>query len=60
MRGRSIRRGLCCAPVLQEQTLAYIEEHNRQRKPFIWTAQANDTLEKVKRARADLNNSPAV
>ncbi|HVJ04463.1 MAG TPA: IS630 family transposase, partial [Candidatus Saccharimonadales bacterium] len=40
--------------------LAYIDEHNRQPKPFIWTAKANDILEKVKRARANLNNSPSV
>jgi len=40
--------------------LAYIEEHNRQPKPFIWTAKANDILAKVKRAKANLNNSPSV
>jgi hypothetical protein len=39
---------------------AVIEEHNRNPKPFIWTAKANDILEKVKRARANLNNSPSV
>jgi hypothetical protein len=33
---------------------------NRQPKPFIWTAKANDILEKVKRAKANLNNSPSV
>jgi hypothetical protein len=45
---------------LQECILAYIEEHNRQRKPFIWTAKATDILEKVKRAKANFNNSPSV
>lgn len=35
---------------------AYIDQHNESPKPFIWTARAADILEKVKRARATLNN----
>jgi transposase len=34
----------------------YIDHHNQNPKPFIWTARAADVLEKVKRARAALNN----
>jgi transposase len=34
----------------------YIDHHNENPKPFIWTAKAADILEKVKRARATLNN----
>ena len=34
----------------------YIDQHNENPKPFIWTAKAADILEKVKRARATLNN----
>jgi len=34
----------------------YIDRHNEQPKPFIWTATASDILEKVKRARAALDN----
>ena len=34
----------------------YIEKHNQKPKPFIWTAKAQDILEKVKRARAALDN----
>jgi transposase len=34
----------------------YIDHHNRQPKPFIWTAKATDILEKVKRARRTLDN----
>jgi transposase len=34
----------------------YIEHHNQDPKPFIWTAKAADILEKVKRARAALHN----
>jgi len=33
----------------------YIEHHNRHPKPFIWTAQASDILEKVSRARRVLD-----
>lgn len=32
----------------------YVDRHNEAPKPFIWTASANDILEKVKRARATL------
>ena len=34
----------------------YIGKHNENPKPFIWTAKASDILEKVKRARATLDN----
>jgi transposase len=34
----------------------YIDKHNDQPKPFIWTAKATDILEKVKRARKALDN----
>ena len=33
----------------------YIDGHNQNPKPFIWTAKATDILEKVTRARAVLN-----
>jgi transposase len=34
----------------------FIDHHNDNPKPFIWTAKAADILEKVKRARAVLHN----
>jgi transposase len=34
----------------------YIDRHNHNPKPFVWTAKASDILEKVKRARMALNN----
>jgi transposase len=34
----------------------YIDGHNQNPKPFIWTAKATDILEKVTRAQAVLNN----
>jgi transposase len=33
----------------------YIDRHNKNPKPFIWTARASDILEKVKRARRTLD-----
>ena len=33
----------------------YIDKHNDKPKPFVWTAKAADTLEKVKRARKALD-----
>ena len=33
----------------------YIDGHNEDPKPFIWTAKANDILEKVTRAKTALN-----
>ncbi|HET7568964.1 MAG TPA: IS630 family transposase, partial [Gammaproteobacteria bacterium] len=33
----------------------YIDQHNQQPKPFIWTASANDILEKVVRANRRLS-----
>ena len=33
----------------------YIAHHNKDPKPFIWTASASDILEKVKRARTKLD-----
>jgi transposase len=34
----------------------YLDKHNVNPKPFVWTAKASDVLEKVKRARAVLDN----
>jgi transposase len=34
----------------------YIDKHNDNPKPFVWTAKAADILEKVKRARTVLDN----
>jgi hypothetical protein len=38
----------------------YIDRHNQNPKPFIWTAKASDILEKVNRARRSLNNAQSV
>ena len=34
---------------------SYIDVHNKNPKPFIWTAKASDILEKVTRAQTTLN-----
>ena len=38
----------------------YIAQHNRNPKPFIWTARASDILAKVAKARAKLNKFQSV
>lgn len=38
----------------------YVQKHNRDPKPFIWTAKASDILAKVTRARAKLNRMQSV
>lgn len=45
---------------LVEAIDTYVDRHNDNPKPFIWTAAANDILEKVKRARTTLVNVQSV
>ena len=42
-------------PQLIEAIMAYIQKHNEHPKPFVWTAKAQDILEKIRRARAVLD-----
>jgi transposase len=56
-----IRRGVF--QDLEQLILAigdYIDRHNESPKPFIWTAKANDILEKVTRAQAARNKRLSV
>ena len=39
---------------------AYLDAHNDDPRPFVWTARASDILEKVKRARGALNKITSV
>lgn len=56
-----IRRGVFKSVAELEQAVTtYIDQHNRSPKPFIWTAQANDILAKVKRARRKLDKLQSV
>jgi transposase len=48
---KCVRRGVFHHVKELEQSIQrYIDEHNRKPKPYLWTAKANDILEKVKRA----------
>jgi len=50
-----LRRGVFrSVPELVAALEKYIAQHNRDPKPFIWTAKANDLLAKVARARKKL------
>jgi transposase len=59
---KRIRRGAFpSVDALIQAIRSYIEQHNLDPKPFIWTAKASDILAKVTRARKALaNNSPSV
>lgn len=39
---------------------AYLDAHNRDPQPFVWTARASDILDKVKRAHASLDKITSV
>jgi transposase len=53
---KGLRRGVFrSVDELVETIEQYIEAHNADPKPFIWTASADDILEKVKRGRAKLD-----
>jgi transposase len=55
---RQIRRGVFrTVEALVAVILKYIETHNAAPKPFVWTAKAEDILEKVARARVTLENA---
>jgi len=56
-----IRRGVFhSVPELITAIETYIAHHNQRPKPFIWTAQASDILEKVKRSQAVLHKLRSV
>lgn len=53
---KHVRRGVFhSVDELESGLLQFIANYNEAPKPFVWTAQASDILEKVKRARAKLN-----
>jgi transposase len=52
---KPIRRGIFKSlEELHEALESYLAEHNRNPKPFVWTAKASDILAKVQRARSAL------
>jgi len=55
-----IRRGVFKSVAQLEQAIReYIEHHNANPRGFVWTAKADVILEKVRRARAALDNIPS-
>jgi transposase len=54
------RAAFCSVPDLVNTIEQYIVKHNRDPKPFIWTAKASDILAKVTRARAKPNKMQSV
>ena len=54
-----IRRGVFTSvPELERAIYDYIEHHNVNPTPFVWTKSANDIIRKVNRGRAVLNMPP--
>jgi transposase len=54
---RRIRRGVFrSVEELIQVIVKYIEQHNEHPEPFVWTAKAEDILEKVQHARVALEN----
>ena len=52
---KQIRRGVFSSVQdLEQKIMAFIELHNANPKPFVWTKTAEAMLEKVERARAVL------
>ena len=52
-----LERGIFCSvPELVAAIDEYIAVHNQNPKPFIWTAKANDILQKVIRANRKLGS----
>lgn len=58
---QQLRRGVFCSVTeLEEAVMQYLDKHNKAPAPFIWTASAQDILEKVKRGRQALNKLQSV
>lgn len=58
---KRLRRGAFrSVPELRDSIQAYIDEHNENPRPFVWTAKADEILAKVQRARAVLDKTPSV
>lgn len=58
---KRLRRGTFHnVPQLIAAIIEYIETHNAASQPFVWTAQADEILTKVARAKAVLQKTPSV
>lgn len=58
---KRIRRdSFTSVPQLIEAIMNYVQHHNEDPKTFVWTAEVEDILEKIRRARAVLNNVQSI
>jgi transposase len=58
---KRIRRGVFrSVPELVDAIMNYIEGHNQDPKPFVWTAKAQDIVEKISRARTAMDKYVSV
>ena len=54
---KQLKRGIFTSVKdLEESIMSFIDNHNRNKKPFIWTKSTEDILRKVDRARKTLSN----
>ena len=58
---KQIRRGVFTSvKELEEKIMTFIDEYNKDRKPFVWTKSAEEIFHKVKRAKTSLANLQSV
>jgi hypothetical protein len=58
---RQLRRGVFTSvQELEETIMDFIERHNEDKKPFVWTKSAEVILEKVGRAKHALSNQQSI
>lgn len=56
---KRVRRGVFrSVPQLIDAVMGYIDQHNSDPKPFVWSKTAEEIIEKVGRARLSLDNAP--
>ena len=57
VKNERIRRGaFTSVPDLEQAIMDYLDQHNADPKPFVWTASADAILEKVARAKQALES----
>jgi transposase len=58
---KQLRRGVFTSvPELEKTIMEFIEAHNKNKKPFVWTKSAEEILVKVERARQALLNQQSI
>jgi transposase len=58
---KQLRRGIFTSvPELEKTIMKFIETHNKNKKPFVWTKSAEEILVKVERARQTLSNQQSI